>query len=129
MNSIQPLLLATFLVLNVIASVFQLALVFGAPWGEYTMGGKFPGKLPNAMRLAAAASLFVILLLSLIAVARTRFSPSFLTPIGRIGIWFVAGFFLLGSIANLATPSVKERRIWAPVNIVQFVLSLAIAWS
>ncbi|MEK4110124.1 hypothetical protein ABIC86_002354 [Paenibacillus sp. DS2363] len=34
----------TFLILIVI--LFQVALAVGVPWGEYAMGGKFPGKYP-----------------------------------------------------------------------------------
>jgi hypothetical protein len=32
---------------------FRLALAAGAPWGEYAMGGRFPGRFPPAMRAAA----------------------------------------------------------------------------
>jgi hypothetical protein len=35
-----------FIVLTVIITLFQLALAFGAPLGEFTLGGKFPGSLP-----------------------------------------------------------------------------------
>lgn len=33
--------------------LFQFALALGAPWGEYAMGGAFPGRFPPAMRVAA----------------------------------------------------------------------------
>lgn len=33
--------------------LFQFALAAGMPWGEYSMGGKYPGKYPQRMRLAA----------------------------------------------------------------------------
>ena len=32
-----------FLVLTAIGALFQLALALGAPWGAYTLGGKYPG--------------------------------------------------------------------------------------
>ena len=39
---------------STIIILFQLALAAGSPWGEYAMGGAFPGQLPPALRLAAA---------------------------------------------------------------------------
>lgn len=41
----------TFLILIVI--LFQVALAVGVPWGEYAMGGKFPGKNPFPCGLLA----------------------------------------------------------------------------
>jgi len=32
---------------------FQIALAVGAPWGEFAMGGAFPGQFPPALRIAA----------------------------------------------------------------------------
>jgi hypothetical protein len=34
---------------------FQVALMVGAPWGAYAMGGVFPGQFPLALRIAALA--------------------------------------------------------------------------
>lgn len=39
---------------------FQVAMTLGAPWGSYTMGGRFEGALPIPMRLAAALQAGVI---------------------------------------------------------------------
>jgi hypothetical protein len=36
-----------YIVLTIFVAVFQLALIFGAPLGEYTLGGRYPGKLPT----------------------------------------------------------------------------------
>ena len=33
---------ALFLFLTAVAILFQLALALGAPWGKYTLGGKYP---------------------------------------------------------------------------------------
>ena len=46
----------TFVTLTLFVVLFQLALAAGAPWGELTMGGAFPGQLPPRMRVAAFAS-------------------------------------------------------------------------
>ena len=41
-------------------AVFQIALVAGAPWGEYTMGGQHLGKLPGQFRVTAAVSAIIM---------------------------------------------------------------------
>jgi hypothetical protein len=43
-----------FLLIILFVILFQIALVFGAPWGEYTMGGKFHGKLPIKISIIIA---------------------------------------------------------------------------
>ncbi|MHA1157636.1 MAG: hypothetical protein ACTSP2_02655 [Alphaproteobacteria bacterium] len=44
-----------FSVLAGFAALFQMALVAGAPWGERTLGGRWPGTLPPALRPVALA--------------------------------------------------------------------------
>lgn len=103
---------AVFLALTVIVILFQLALALGAPWGAYTLGGKFPGKLPPRIRLAALAQIVVLLLFATVVLARSNLAFSAIYPFSRVAIWFVAGFFVLGSIANLAAPGRGERLLW-----------------
>ena len=50
--------------------LFQAALILGAPWGEYTMGGIYPGKLPARMRAAAGVQIVILLLFASIAASR-----------------------------------------------------------
>ena len=42
-----------FAAVAVVAACFQLALGLGAPLGEMAMGGRYPGRLPVQMRVAA----------------------------------------------------------------------------
>ena len=35
-----------FGLLSLVVAAFQLALVLGAPWGEFTFGGRWRGALP-----------------------------------------------------------------------------------
>ncbi len=94
---------------------FQIALACGAPWGEWANGGRWRGTLPTAMRIVSVAQ--AALLSILIAVVWSHAgllqwaAPSW-------AIWVVVGITALSSVMNLATPSVKERRLWAPIVIV-----------
>jgi hypothetical protein len=116
-----------FLTLCLIVAVFQLALAFGAPWGEYTMGGRFPGKLPPKMRTAALMQIIIIIVFALIVLIKSGLVFSQFYSIGKIAVWFVVAFFVLGSILNLSTPSKGERMIWGPVNVLLLATSVFVA--
>ena len=116
-----------FFTFCVIAAGFQFALALGAPWGEYTMGGRFPGKLPPKMRLAALIQIVILFVLALIVLIKSGLAFSQFSSIGNTAIWFVVAFFVLGSILNLLTPSKGERMIWGPVNILLFTTSVIVA--
>lgn len=118
-----------FLGLCAVVVLFQLALALGAPWGEFTMGGRFPGRLPPKMRIAALVQIMILLVLAAIVLIRSGLAFSQYYSIGATGIWFVAAFFVLGSIVNLITPSKGERAIWAPVNILLLTTSIIVALS
>ena len=121
--------LLVFLILITIAVLFQLALALGDPWGEFALGGRFPGALPQKIRLAALAQMAVLCVFAVVALARSGLIFQGVYDISRIAIWLVVGFFALGSIANLATPSKRERMVWAPVNVALLIASALIAVS
>jgi hypothetical protein len=108
-------------------ALFQMALAFGAPLGEYTLGGKFPGKLPAKMRIAALFQIMVLGVFVTIVLIHTDMVNTRLDSIGSIGIWVVTAFFVPGSILNISSPSKKERALWGPANVVMLALSLYIA--
>jgi hypothetical protein len=116
-----------FMILIVIAILFQLALALGAPWGEYAMGGRFPGKFPPQMRIAALFQIIVLGVLAVIVLSASGLAFEQFYNFARTAIWFVVAFFVLGSIMNLATKSKDERRIWGPVNILLLLLSIYVA--
>lgn len=116
-----------FFTFCVIVVLFQLALALGAPWGEYTMGGRFPGKLPPKMRMAALVQIPIICIFALIVLIRSGLAFGHFYETSRIVIWFVVAFFVLGSILNLATPSKRERMIWGPVNILLLLTTIIVA--
>lgn len=118
-----------FLVLVLIVVIFQFVLALGAPLGEYTLAGKYPGKLPARMRLVALIQILILVLFALIVLIRAGLLLEQFYQFSRAAIWFVSGFFILGSITNLTSPSLKERRLWGPVNVLMLVLSLVIALS
>lgn len=114
-----------YLALLLFTILFQIGLVFGKPWGEYTMGGYNKGVLPIKIRIAPFISILILSFFALFVINSTQilsinFSfPSFIK-------WFIIGFNVLAVIANSATQSKKERRLWQPITIVMLVCSLLV---
>lgn len=116
-----------FIVLSLAVAVFQVALVLGAPLGELTLGGKFPGRLPGKIRILAMVQFVIILFFASIVASRAGLAFAGMANFSRIGGWVVFGFFILGSLANLSSPSKKEQMIMGPLNIVALISSLVVA--
>lgn len=106
---------------------FQLALAAGAPWGEYAMGGRFPGRFPPAMRAGALIQAVVLALLALVVLDRA----------GVVALGWATAFPWLAWVAvvvsavslamNAASRSAVERRTWVPVALVMLGSSLVVA--
>jgi hypothetical protein len=108
-------------------AAFQLALAAGAPWGEYAMGGAYPGAYPPPMRIAALVQIAIYGLVALVMLARAGLAgPARLRAV-RWPAWVVVILFGAGALMNLASPSVSERLLWTPVTVALFLLSLRIA--
>lgn len=110
-------------------ALFQLALAAGAPWGEWAMGGAYPGQFPPSLRVAAVVQAALLVGMVLVVLARAGlFTPRW-ARYARWLIWLVVAYGVIGLILNLITPSAGERAIWAPVALVLFVSSLLVASS
>ena len=107
--------------------LFQLGIAVGKAWGEYTMGGRYPGRLPAVMRLAALVQAVVLSALAAVV----------LDAAGLLGLGWTAEVewlpfvpvvvAALSLVLNASSRSEPERRTWTPVAIVLLVSSLAVA--
>lgn len=116
-----------FIILAAFVAIFQLALAIGAPLGEFTMGGKYPGKLPPGMRIAALVQIVILLFFTAIVVSKAGLALASLTGMAGIAIWFVLAFFVFGSFLNLSSQSKKERLLMGPLNLIALVSVLMVA--
>lgn len=109
-------------------AIFQIALVAGAPLGEYTMGGQHPGKLPGQFRVTAAVSAIIMVAQSGHYLAQAGILNPALSP-GQNAIvnWFWFGFAVLGLIVNSISKSKKERNTWVPFLLVSAACTLLVA--
>jgi hypothetical protein len=104
--------------------LFHLLVIAGAPWGAWTMGGRWPGVLPWPARGLSALSALMILgmagvLLTRAGVLRRR------TPRGAMGATLVLSG--LAVLSNAATPSAPERALWLPVTLVMLAAAGVVA--
>lgn len=107
--------------------LFQLALAAGIPWGCYAMGGKYPGKYPPVMRIAALFQIIILALLALIVLSKSGITLHRWYPFANHAIWFVVVFSTVATILNVLTKSKWERRIWAPVSVLLLITSITVA--
>lgn len=115
-------------VIQTSVALFQLALVLGAPMGEYTMGGQNVGRLPIKHRVGAAISMLVNLAIAGHYLAQTGFLQPLLPPtINQVVNWSLVAFTALGLVLNSISRSKKERQMWVPVLLLAVSCSVIVA--
>lgn len=112
-----------------VVTAFQIALVLGAPWGEFTQGGATSGALATGGRMLALVSALLLVAMAFVVLARAGLGPLHRVSRRVVGvlIWLTVAYCAVGLLANLASRSVNERAVWAPVTAVLVVLILIVA--
>jgi hypothetical protein len=105
-----------------------VALVAGAPWGEYAFGGQRQGALPIQLRVSSAVSALIMLAQA----AHFLAQAGVLTPLldatwNDIINWLWFAFALVGLVMNSISRSKKERNLWVPVLAVSTVCTFIVA--
>jgi hypothetical protein len=112
-----------------IAVLFQLAIAAGAPWGSVAMAGKYPGRWPAAMRVAALVQAALLLALGVVVLVRAGLVLTDWLATSRSLIWGVVAISIASFVMNLITPVRMERLLWAPVGAVLTISSLVVAFG
>ena len=118
-------LLFTALMLGVVA--FQLALAAGAPWGEYAMGGAYPGRYPNRLRVGAVVQAILLGGLAIVVLSAAGLLLPDIVATWPWLAWVPVVVSALAVVLNAASRSAGERRIWVPVAVALLVTSLVVA--
>jgi hypothetical protein len=109
-------------------ALFQLAIVLGAPLGEYAYGGQRVGVLPAGFRVASVASAIVAIAIGGHYLAQLGLLPTLLpTPWNVVVNWALVAFAALAALANNMTRSAKEKRLWGATTIAMALSALVIA--
>ena len=120
---------AGFLVFAYIATAFfQVAIVLGAPLGEYAYGGQNPGILNLPLRIASAFSALVMFAIAGHYLAQLGVFTPLLDEAGNsIANWGFAVFAGLSAIANNITRSQKEKRLWGGTTVAMLLAAVIVA--
>jgi hypothetical protein len=103
-------------------ALLQLSLTFGAPFGEYVLGGR-DKVLPKKMRYVSATFSLIFVIIGLVYLQRgdmlyLGFNTVFINVVTIINTLFLA--FACVSHAML-TKSKKEIYLMTPLSVLQFV--------
>ena len=118
-----------YVIVSVGVIAFQIALAAGAPWGEYAMGGAFPGQFPAPLRVAAVVQAVILAVWAAVVLARAGLLLPGWSRASRWLIWVVVAFATVSLTLNLITPSAGERAIWAPIALTLLISSAIVAVS
>ena len=118
-------LLDTVICAGVIA--FQIALVAGAPWGAYAMGGASPGQLPPSLRIAWLVQAALIVGMAAIVLSRAGLIRAGWSRVSGWLVWVVVAVTAMSLVLNLITPSAGERALWAPILLVLLASCVVVA--
>jgi hypothetical protein len=120
---------AGYLVFSFIAlALFQLAIVLGAPLGEYAYGGQNAGRLAIQYRITSIFSLLISLAIAGHYLAQLGVFPTLLDEsLNQLVNWGLVLFNVPAAILNNITRSQKEKRLWGGVTIANLLASVIVA--
>ncbi len=118
-----------FLVIATVSvALFQLAIVLGAPLGDYAYGGQISGVLPVRYRLVSVLSMLVFLAFAGHYLAQLGFfQPVLPTDLNAISNWGFVAFFVLAAVLNNITKSQQEKRVFGSVTIAMVLAAVMVA--
>lgn len=99
--------------------LFQVALIFGAPWGRITQGGTHEGPLPTSGRVGAFVSIFINAAMALAILSAAGLDLA----LPGWCAWVALGLQAIVTLLNWITPSAPERKLWAPITTGMLLLA------
>ncbi|REE81535.1 hypothetical protein A8990_11860 [Paenibacillus taihuensis] len=96
-------------------AVFQILLLFGAPWGEYSWGGKYRGVLPRVHRWMCLPAAILLILMAFVLLVHTDILAADLFPTGIL-VWVMTIFLGINTLGNAASRSRGERLVMTPLS-------------
>ncbi len=107
-------------------AVFQMALIAGAPLGRFAWGGQNV-VLPAKLRIGSAVSVALYALFAVLMLQAAGVFSVLPDRVVTVGIWALAGYFVLGVAMNAASRSRPERLVMTPVALALAVICVALA--
>lgn len=115
------------LVLLVGLTIFQIALICGAPLGNYAWGGQHK-VLPTNFRVSSLGSVFLYVLFAAVIASKAGLVSGLISEFTvNFSMYVLAAYFTLGIILNGISKSKKERTVMTPVVLVLAVCFWVVA--
>jgi len=109
-------------------TVFQFALIFGAPLGRFAWGGTHR-ILPTRLRIGSAVSVVIYAVIALLALDCAGVIDLVPDAVSTVAMWVVFAYFVLGIAMNGISRSKPERYTMAPLSALLAALSLLVVLS
>lgn len=118
-----------FLVFSTLAvALLQLAIVLGAPVGDYAFGSVSKEKLPAKYRALGFGLMLVFLAVAGHYLAQIGlFSPLLDEAGNAIANWGFAGFFALTAILSNLSRNEKQKRVFGSLTIAMLLSAILVA--
>jgi hypothetical protein len=108
-------------------TIFQGALIAGAPLGRMAWGGQHK-VLPARLRIGSAVSIALYVLFAYAALAKAGPVPPLISEtFTSIAMWVLTAYFALGVVMNGISRSKPERLIMTPTTLVLAALYLVLS--
>lgn len=118
---------STYLIFLTFIVIWQIALILGAPLGEYTMGGQNKGELPKKKKYFAVVSICLLIFYAFNVLSQTDVYFQKWRNVTNVTVWLVVLLNALTLLGNTITKSKKERNLWFPITLIMFICILIIA--
>jgi len=125
------MIITAFIALALLAllTLFQIALVCGAPFGHFAWGGKHR-ILPPKLRIGSSAAILLYAFFAALVAAQSDLWIIITNPtLVSIGLWVVAAYMTLGVFMNAISRSKPERFVMTPVALVLTICFVVLAMS
>lgn len=108
---------AIALLILLLLTVFQIALIAGAPLGKFAWGGQHC-VLPRSLRISSIASIVLYAIFAAFIVSKVGIIE--VIPheaVVSTGMWIISVYFCVGIVMNLMSRSRSERLLMTPLAL------------
>ena len=110
-------------------TILNLMIIYGAPLGEFTMGGKYR-ILPPEMKIPAIISLLIQIFAIIIVLQAGGFVNSwFSNNVTRNICYVFSGYLIINTFMNFVSKSKKEKYVMSPLSFVSALLFFITAFK
>ena len=117
----------TLLISLILLSIFHILVLTGIVPSNIVWGGRSSNSASNIIALELIALLVTLIFILIVALKAGYLKISKLKKVATVGIWIMAGFFLLNMAGNLSSPSLVEKMVFGPLTLIMALLAFRLA--